>query len=226
LFRKKEEDEIKRLREELEELKKQMKTLSEEPSEPEETEKVEEASEEDPLEIEEPELFDEPEPPEPPRPERTASRRRRIYYNSGRDFGDRLGDYIEGFVEDVMKGVSAELERSLFSDSFTRHRHRESRMESLDAQEAASVMSALGNEHRIRILEELSYGGAYSAGLQEALPDISASTLSSHLDVLEEAGLITQERRRGRYLITMPGRLAVKMAIQITDRVRRKFGER
>ena len=47
------------------------------------------------------------------------------------------------------------------------------------------------------------------------------STLSSHLDVLQEAGLITQERKRGRYLITIPGRLAVKMAYQIADRIGR-----
>ncbi|GAI57596.1 unnamed protein product [marine sediment metagenome] len=53
------------------------------------------------------------------------------------------------------------------------------------------------------------------------MPEISASTLSSHLDVLQEAGLITQERRRGRYLITIPGRLAVKMAYQIADRIGR-----
>lgn len=44
-------------------------------------------------------------------------------------------------------------------------------------------------------------------------------TLSSHLDVLQEAGLIVQEKRRGRYLITMNGRLAIKMASSIAKRV-------
>ena len=120
-----------------------------------------------------------------------------------------------------MEGVSSELERSLFADSHIRRRHRERRTEPLDTKGAADAMSALGNEHRIKILEEMSYGGLYSRDLQEALPEISASTLSSHLDVLQEAGLITQERRRGRYLITIPGRLAVKMAYQIADRIGR-----
>ncbi|MCK4438274.1 winged helix-turn-helix transcriptional regulator, partial [Candidatus Bathyarchaeota archaeon] len=55
--------------------------------------------------------------------------------------------------------------------------------------------------------------------LQDTLKEISASTLSSHLDVLQEAGLIVQERRRGRYLITMSGRLAIKMASSIAKRV-------
>jgi len=52
--------------------------------------------------------------------------------------------------------------------------------------------------------------------LQERLPEITSSTLSSHLDVLQEAGLIVQEKVRGRYLITMPGRIAYKMANKIS----------
>jgi len=81
-------------------------------------------------------------------------------------------------------------------------------------------MSALGNEHRIKILKELTWGGLYASDLQDVLKEISPSTLSSHLDVLQEAGLIVQERRRGRYLITMSGRLAIKMASSITKRVK------
>jgi DNA-binding transcriptional ArsR family regulator len=51
--------------------------------------------------------------------------------------------------------------------------------------------------------------------LQEQLSDITTSTLSSHLDVLEEAGLVVQEKVRGRYLITMPGRTAYHMARKV-----------
>ena len=79
-------------------------------------------------------------------------------------------------------------------------------------------MSALGNENRLKILDALSYGGHYAGDLQEALKGIGASTLSSPLAVLEESGLVTQERRRGRYLITVPGRLAVNMAYEISKR--------
>ena len=57
------------------------------------------------------------------------------------------------------------------------------------------------------------------SGSQKVLKEISASTLSSHLDVLEQVGLISQEKRRGRYLITMAGRIAIKMAAQIAKRV-------
>jgi DNA-binding transcriptional ArsR family regulator len=58
-------------------------------------------------------------------------------------------------------------------------------------------------------------GGKYISDFQTALPEITASTLSSHLDVLQEAGLVVQERVRGRYLVTIPGRIAYKMAAAV-----------
>lgn len=137
----------------------------------------------------------------------------------GEDFGDRLGDYIGGFVEDVMEGVTSELERNLFRGERP-ERERPTVMSEGEVQRTAAVMSALGNEHRIKILKELTWGGLYASDLQDVLKEISASTLSSHLDVLQEAGLIVQERRRGRYLITMSGRLAIKMASSIAKRVK------
>ena len=82
------------------------------------------------------------------------------------------------------------------------------------------TIRALGNEHRIKVLKELTWGGLYVSDLQDTLKEISPSTLSSHLDVLQEAGLIVQEKRRGRYLITMSGRLAIKMASSIAKRVK------
>jgi hypothetical protein len=41
--------------------------------------------------------------------------------------------------------------------------------------------------------------------------------------VLEQVGLIHQEKRRGRYLITMAGRIAIKMAAQIAKRAEVKM---
>jgi DNA-binding transcriptional ArsR family regulator len=217
-------EELKKLREEMEELKKSMRDLTEERLTEVPIDDEPRAPETRPQREEEPSIegqpSDEPDviPPREPRAPRARSYRRARDWDS---WGESLGDYIGSFVEDVMEGVSSELERSLFADSHVRHSHRERRREPLDTKGAAGAMSALGNEHRIKILEEMSYGGLYSRDLQEALPEISASTLSSHLDVLQEAGLITQERRRGRYLITIPGRLAVKMAYQIADRIGR-----
>jgi len=52
------------------------------------------------------------------------------------------------------------------------------------------------------------------------LSEITTSTLSSHLNVLEEAGLVVQEKVRGRYLITMPGRAAYRMTTKAGEHVR------
>ena len=138
------------------------------------------------------------------------------------ELGERISDYVTSMVDSVMNGIAGELDRSIFIDPRgirISKKRRHGKTVRVDPKRAADVMSALGNEHRLRILEELTFGGRYAGELQEQLPEISASTLSSHLDVLEEAGLIVQEKARGRYLITIPGRLAYRMANQIVDQI-------
>ena len=137
------------------------------------------------------------------------------------DLGDRISEYVNSVIEGVMNSIAGELDRSVFIGPrgvrFNRPRPREEAK--VDPKKAADVMNGLAHENRIRVLEELSTGGLYASELQERLPEISASTLSSHLDILEKAGLIVQEKARGRYLITMPGRLAYRMAEQISKQV-------
>ncbi len=215
-----ERNEISKLREELEELKRHMMDLASirttTPETPEEPVELEEPETVTPVEL--PEDPEEPESPDEPEEGRAWRRHRRE-----RDWdawGESFGDYIGNFIEDVMEGVAAEIETSFRFHPRDRAektwRYRKPR--SVDVKRAASVMSALGNENRLKILDALSHGGLYAGDLQEAIEDIGASTLSSHLDVLEESGLVTQERRRGRYLITVPGRLAVNMAYEISKR--------
>lgn len=138
------------------------------------------------------------------------------------DLGDRISDYVASIVYSVMNGIAGELDRSIFMDPHgirISKRRRRRKTVRVEPERAATVMSALGNEHRLRVLDELTSGGLYAGELQERLQEISASTLSSHLDVLEKAGLIVQEKARGRYLITIPGRLAYRMANQIVHQI-------
>jgi DNA-binding HxlR family transcriptional regulator len=125
-------------------------------------------------------------------------------------------------MESVAEGIHGELEKSIFigprgvriiKEKLT---PREEDEGEVNFPKAAEVMSALGQEHRLKILRELVGGGKYINELQEKLSEITTSTLSSHLKVLEEAGLVVQEKMRGRYLITIPGRTAYKMATRIT----------
>lgn len=88
-------------------------------------------------------------------------------------------------------------------------------MSTSEAQRAAALMSAMASEHRLRILTELLYGGRYASELEAVLKALSPSTISSHLKTLQESGLVVQEGDRGRYLITLPGRIALKMATRL-----------
>ena len=85
-----------------------------------------------------------------------------------------------------------------------------------EAERAATLMNSMANEHRLRILNELLYGGRYASEIEAALKELSPSTISNHLKILQEAGLVIQEGDRGRYLVTLPGRIALKMATRLT----------
>ncbi len=141
------------------------------------------------------------------------------------DVNESLSDYLGDVMESVAEGIRGELKRSIFVGPhgnevrICKGRETEEHEPRIKANpgKAAEIMSALGQEHRLKILGELMTGGKYISELQTSLPEITASTLSSHLDILQEAGLVIQERVRGRYLITIPGRMAYKMANTIAD---------
>lgn len=147
------------------------------------------------------------------------------------DIGDRVHDYIEEVMEGVAEGIHGELEKSIFIGPggvrIIKERPSPRREDEIEVSlpKVAQVMSALGQEHRLGILRELMSGGKYINELQEKLSEIATSTLSSHLNVLEEAGLVVQEKVRGRYLITMPGRAAYKMARRVTKFLKRRNRE-
>lgn len=152
------------------------------------------------------------------------------------DIGERVRDYVDDVMEGVAEGIHGEIEKSVFIGPHGRHTKirvpgvkihnhaplSEKEDEKVNFDKVALAMSALGQEHRLRVLHELMSGGKYVSELQEKLPEIAASTLSSHLNVLEEAGLIVQERVRGRYLITIPGRSAYKMARRVSKSLERR----
>nr|WP_071000765.1 metalloregulator ArsR/SmtB family transcription factor [Methylobacterium sp. C1] len=77
----------------------------------------------------------------------------------------------------------------------------------MDVGTAASILEALGNPTRLRILIELRSAGdaGLSVGaLQERLGIDAKSTLSNHLRQLVDVGLVTQERRSTTLLCRAP----------------------
>ena len=145
-----------------------------------------------------------------------------------RNLGQSLSDYMNDVVESVMSGITSEIQKSVLVDPtgvwFDRHiaSVQSKSMTSQEAQRAATLMTAMSSEHRLRILTELLYGGRYASELETVLKDISPSTISNHLKILQESGLVVQEGDRGRYLITLPGRIALKMATRLARFLERR----
>jgi DNA-binding transcriptional ArsR family regulator len=145
-----------------------------------------------------------------------------------RNLGGSLSEYVSDVVESVTSGISSEIEKSVFIDPtgawFDRHiaRVQAKSITQPEAERAATLMSAMASEHRLRILNELLYGGRYASEIESVLKEISPSTISNHLKILQEAGLVVQEGDRGRYLITLPGRIALKMATRLTRFLERR----
>lgn len=142
------------------------------------------------------------------------------------DIGNNIQDYVQETMQSVAEGISGELERSVFIGPggvkiIRTHSHQPEPItrQPADLAKTANVMNALSEEHRLGILEQLMNGGKYVNELQQSLTEITASTLSSHLSILTEAGLVVQEKVRGRYLITMPGRTAFLMAVRVAKSV-------
>ncbi len=161
--------------------------------------------------------------------ENVPSQKARPSESSGKmGFADSLSEYVNDVVQSVMSGISSEIERSVFVDPtgawFDRHmaRVQARSMSSAEAERAATLVGAMASEHRLRILTELLYGGRYASEIESILKDISPSTISNHLKILEEAGLVVQEGDRGRYLITLPGRIGLKMATRLTRFLERR----
>jgi len=60
----------------------------------------------------------------------------------------------------------------------------------IDAEELAMLCKALGHPARVQLLNYLSaYGACYFGSLADVLP-LAASTISQHVSVLKQAGLI------------------------------------
>ena len=139
-----------------------------------------------------------------------------------RNLAQSVSEYVSDVVESVTSGISAEIEKSVFVDPtgawFDRQiaKVQAKSITEPEAERAAMLMSAMASEHRLRILNELLYGGRYASEIEAVLKELSPSTISSHLKTLQESGLVVQEGDRGRYLITLPGRIALKMATRLS----------
>lgn len=90
------------------------------------------------------------------------------------NLGQTIGDYVNEVVQSVMSGITSEIDKSVFVDPtgvwFDRHiaKVQSRSLSDAEAGRAASLMSAMASEHRLRILTELLYGGRYERNRSSA----------------------------------------------------------
>lgn len=77
----------------------------------------------------------------------------------------------------------------------------------------ATIVAAVGDSNRLKILKELERGPKYQKELSD-ITNLRGGTFKHHMDRLldREVKFVTQEVVRGRYLLTTRGREALKLA--------------
>jgi ArsR family transcriptional regulator len=85
----------------------------------------------------------------------------------------------------------------------------------IDAEDLALMCKALGHPARVQLLNYLSaYGACYFGSLTDILP-LAASTISQHVSVLKQAGLIigSSDEQRGCYCVNAERLAQLKLVI-------------
>ncbi|MFW9800672.1 MAG: ArsR/SmtB family transcription factor [Candidatus Thorarchaeota archaeon] len=158
-------------------------------------------------------------PPKPPRP-RAAIVDLRGLTDSLEDMMEGLGDQIR----ESLKGVE-EIGEAFSGPALHVRSRRKGRQEREDErippERVARVVSPLGSEERLKILDFLKDGGRSFNELENHTGK-TGSSLTHHLSPLVEAGYVIKGEVRGTYYVTVEGRLAYRLAQWLTGRVERE----
>jgi ArsR family transcriptional regulator len=86
----------------------------------------------------------------------------------------------------------------------------------------AKVAKALSDKTRIMILKEIAAKGSISCGDAEKVVDLSQPTVSHHIKILVDAGLLNTEKD-GRHVIISVNKKALEVfSLMITNAVKSK----
>ena len=116
-------------------------------------------------------------------------------------------------VSDVSRWIMDELREAIREqiDAVSEGlRERVILVDALDPLDIENDLKILASKERLYILKLLFREGKYFTELEE-YTGLNPSPLTFHLSKLMEAGFISQEKTRGRYLITTKGRVALML---------------
>jgi hypothetical protein len=134
------------------------------------------------------------------------------------DFDSSLGGYLESVLGSVAESLDTAF-RGVFTTGPKSSSGRKSRFKSPvftkeqeDSffEETPELIGLLADSNRLKLLKRLESGPKYQSDLTD--DKLQGGKFKHHMDKLQEAGWIIQEKARGRYLITISGREALKFA--------------
>ncbi|MFW9889274.1 MAG: ArsR/SmtB family transcription factor [Candidatus Thorarchaeota archaeon] len=168
-------------------------------------------------------------PTKPPKVPKAPRAPRRASIVDLRGLTDSLEDMMVGLedsIRDSVRGLE-DLGRE-FSGPYLRARvgkkrgkTRDRDIETIPPERVAKIVSPLGSEERLRILDFLKEGGRTFNDL-ETHTGKTGSSLTHHLTPLLEAGYVIKGEVRGTYYVTVEGRLAYRLAQWLTSKVERQ----
>ena len=117
-------------------------------------------------------------------------------------------------IGDSVKGIKlAKKKRKVKSPKYTSED-----VEYISPERVARIISPLGSEERLRIIDYLKTGSKTFNEL-EVYTGKTGSSLTHHLNPLQDASYVIKGEVRGTYYITVEGRLAYRLAQWLTDQV-------
>ncbi len=161
-----------------------------------------------------------PKPPHPRRPKRATIVDLGGLTDSLEDMMEGLGDQIRESLRGVEEIGEAFSGPALHIRS-KRKRRQEREDERIPPERVARIVSPLGSEERLKILDFLKDGGKSFNELENHTGK-TGSSLTHHLSPLVEAGYVIKGEVRGTYYVTVEGRLAYRLAQWLTGRVERE----
>jgi len=127
--------------------------------------------------------------------------------------GDQIRDSLRG-VEDIGEAFSGPALRI----HSRKKRKKDRNIEAIPPERVARIVSPLGSEERLKILDFLKDSGK-SFNELENHTEKTGSSLTHHLNPLLEAGYVIKGEVRGTYYVTVEGRLAYRLAQWLTSKV-------
>ena len=151
-----------------------------------------------------------------------------------RPLTESLSDMMEGLGEKIeeslsgIEGIEAHirvpkvhLRRARKGRSSRRGKRRDREIEKIPPGRVARIISPLGSEERLKILDFLKEGGKSFNDI-ETYTGKTGSSLTHHLTPLLDAGYVIKGEVRGTYYVTVEGRLSYRLAQWLTNQVERE----